>query len=100
MVTIREEQKDIENAINRILDIYIQRDYSQGMNIETTIFETLIRNYCTVESVKNFYNEKIINERNPVIHARINYILICYEEELYLERQAVQYEESMREYSL
>lgn len=49
MVTIRDEQKDIENAINRILDIYIQRKYSQGMNIETIIFETLIRNYCTAD---------------------------------------------------
>lgn len=60
MVTIREEQKDIENAINRILDIYIQRNYSQGMNIETTIFETLICNYCTVDKT----NELVVLSRN------------------------------------
>lgn len=49
MVTLREEKKDIENAINRILDIYIQRKYPQEVNIETTIFETLIRSYYNAD---------------------------------------------------
>lgn len=46
MVAIRDEKKDIENATNRILDIYIQRNDCQKICIGTFIFETLIRNYC------------------------------------------------------
>lgn len=49
MVTIRDTENDIENAINRVLDIYIQRKTSQVINIETSIFETLIRTYCTAD---------------------------------------------------
>lgn len=49
MVTIRDEKKDIENATNRILDIYIQRNDCQKICIGTFIFETLIRNYCDAD---------------------------------------------------
>lgn len=49
MVTIRNEKKDIENAVNRILDIYIWKNSCQKMCIDTIIFETLIRNYCDTD---------------------------------------------------
>jgi hypothetical protein len=49
MVTIREGKYDIENAINRILDIYVTKKCYKGKNIETLIFETLIRNYCEAD---------------------------------------------------
>lgn len=45
MVTIRDEKLDIENAISKILDIYIQRKDYKKVTIQTTIFEALIRNY-------------------------------------------------------
>ena len=49
---------------------------------------------------KRFYNEKAKSIRNPVLQSRINYILSCYEEELYLEYQASQYEASQYEGSI
>lgn len=50
--------------------------------------------------IKRFYNEKAKSIRNPVLQSRINYILSCYEEELYLEYQASQYEASQYEGSI
>lgn len=56
MVTIRDEKIDIQNAINRILDIYIRRSDYQKTTIHTTIFETLIRNYYNADKT----NELIV----------------------------------------
>ena len=42
--------------------------------------------------IKRFYNGKAKSIKNPVFQSRINYILSCYEEELYLEYQASQCE--------
>jgi hypothetical protein len=47
--------------------------------------------------VNRFYDEKSKNANNPVVQSRINYILSCYEEDLYMEYQAQQYEENMSE---
>lgn len=49
MVTIRNKKKDIENAVNKILDIYIRRYNYRKTFINTFIFETLIRNYCDAD---------------------------------------------------
>lgn len=49
MVTIRDEKKDIENATNRILDIYIRRNDCRKICIDTFIFETLIQNYSDAD---------------------------------------------------
>lgn len=50
--------------------------------------------------IKRFYNEKAKTIKNPVLQSRINYILSCFEEELYLEYQASQYEASQYEGSI
>lgn len=47
--------------------------------------------------VNRFYDEKSKNANNPIVQSRINYILSCYEEDLYMEYQAQQYEENMSE---
>lgn len=37
------------------------------------------------------------NLKNPILQSRINYIMSCYEEDLYMEYQARQYEESVND---
>lgn len=45
--------------------------------------------------VKQFYREKEKSSKNPILQARIKYIMSCYEEDLYMEYQARQYEENV-----
>lgn len=45
--------------------------------------------------VRRFYSDKSKSSKNPVLQSRINYIMQCYEEDLYMEYQARQYEESL-----
>lgn len=45
----------------------------------------------------SFYTEMLKCAKNPILYSRINYILACYNEELYMEKQSRQYYESMGE---
>lgn len=50
-----------------------------------------------INEIKTFYTEMLKRAKNPILHSRINYILACYNEELYMENQSRQYYESMGE---
>ena len=54
MFTVRKGKTDIEDAIDRILDIYIQRVNPQAASITTSVFETLIRTYCNADKTNEF----------------------------------------------
>ncbi len=50
-----------------------------------------------INEIKTFYTEMLKCAKNPILYSRINYILACYNEELYMEKQSRQYYESMGE---
>lgn len=50
-----------------------------------------------INEIKTFYTEMLKRAKNPILYSRINYILACYNEELYMENQSRQYYESMGE---
>lgn len=57
---------------------------------------TIARN-LNINEIKTFYTEMLKRAKNPILYSRINYILACYNEELYMENQSRQYYESMGE---
>ena len=57
---------------------------------------TIARN-LNINEIKTFYTEMLNCAKNPILYSRINYILACYNEELYMEKQSRQYYESMGE---
>ena len=72
--------------------IFMEIDTRKVLNALVTIAMRFDRS-----EVNRFYDEKSKNANNPVVQSRINYILSCYEEDLYMEYQAQQYEENMSE---
>lgn len=95
---------------NKVKDGYLIDDYEKtfqyAMNkINSTATDTrkVLNALCTIalhldsEDVKKFYRAKKKSSKNPILQSRINYIMSCYEEDLYMEYQARQYEESVND---
>lgn len=95
---------------NKVKGGYLIDDYEKtfqyAMNkINSTATDTrkVLNALCTIalhldsEDVKKFYRAKKKSSKNPILQSRINYIMSCYEEDLYMEYQARQYEESVND---
>ena len=95
---------------NKVKDGYSIDDYEKTFQyalnkINSTATDTrkVLNALCTIalhldsEDVKKFYRVKEKNSKNPILKSRINYIMSCYEEDLYMEYQARQYEESVND---
>lgn len=89
--SIVDYEKTFEYVLKKINSSKI--DIRKDLNALATIAMQLDR-----EDVKQFYREKVRSSKNPVLQSRIKYIMACYEEDLYMEYQARQYEENMKEY--
>ena len=88
--SIDDYDKTFQYALNKMNSPTI--DTRKVLNALVTIAMRFDRS-----EVNRFYDEKSKNANNPVVQSRINYILSCYEEDLYMEYQAQQYEENMSE---
>lgn len=95
---------------NKVKDGYSIDDYEKTfqyalnkINSTTTDTRKVLNALCTIalhldsEDVKKFYRAKEKSSKNPILQSRINYIMSCYEEDLYMEYQARQYEESVND---
>ena len=95
---------------NKVKDGYSIDDYEKTFQyalnkINSTATDTrkVLNALCTIalhldsEDVKKFYRAKEKSSKNPILQSRINYIMSCYEEDLYMEYQARQYEESVND---
>lgn len=95
---------------NKVKDGYSIDDYEKTfqyalnkINSTTTDTRKVLNALCTIalhldsEDVKKFYRAKEKSLKNPILQSRINYIMSCYEEDLYMEYQARQYEESVND---
>lgn len=95
---------------NKVKDGYSIDDYEKTFQyalnkINSTATDTrkVLNALCTIalhldsEDVKKFYRAKKKSSKNPILQSRINYIMSCYEEDLYMEYQARQYEESVND---
>lgn len=95
---------------NKVKEGYSIDDYEKtfqyAMNkINSTSADTrkVLNALCTIalhldsEDVEEFYRAKEKNSKNPILQSRINYIMSCYAEDLYMEYQARQYEESVKD---
>lgn len=93
---------------NKVKDGYSIDDYEKTfqyalnkINFTATDTRKVLNALCTIalhldsEDVKKFYRDKEKSSKNPILQSRINYIMSCYEEDLYMEYQARQYEESV-----
>ena len=95
---------------NKVKDGYSIDDYEKTFQyalnkINSTATDTrkVLNALCTIalhldsEDVKKFYRAKEKSSKNPILQSRINYIMSCYEEDLYMEYQARQYEDSVND---
>ena len=82
--SIDDYDKTFQYALNKMNSPTI--DTRKVLNALVTIAMRFDRS-----EVNRFYDEKSKNANNPVVQSRINYILSCYEEDLYMEYQAQQY---------
>ena len=110
---IQDEKDEEEKHLlypNKVEDGYSIDDYEKTfqyalkkMNCSTTDIRKVLNALVTIAlhldngEVKRFYREKVRRSKNPVLHSRIKYIVSCYEQDLYMEYQARQYEESLDE---
>ena len=88
--SIDDYDKTFQYALNKMNSPTI--DTKKVLNALVTIAMRFDRS-----EVNRFYDEKSKNANNPIVQSRINYILSCYEEDLYMEYQAQQYEENISE---
>ena len=93
---------------NKIRNGYSIDDYEKTfryalnkMNSTEVNTREVLNALCTIalqldkREVMRFYSEKKKSSNNPVFQSRIRYIITCYEEDLYMEYQEMQYQESL-----
>lgn len=93
-----EDDYSIENYKNTF-KYAMNKLNSSTINNTRSILNSLvtIAMNLNINEIKTFYTEMLKRAKNPILYSRINYILACYNEELYMENQSRQYYESMGE---